>query len=107
MKTILLFFLAASAAWGQSVYSGTWTESGSATWSANSGSTDTNVYVAPAAQGGSDSNPCTLTQPCLTPQRASTVVRGMSGGSHLVMFRGGNYFLSAPWTLNSGDSGTA
>src|SRR5438094_507963 len=51
MKTILVVILAASAAWGQSVYTGTWTGSGSATWSASSGNADTTIYVAPGALG--------------------------------------------------------
>lgn len=66
-----------------------------------------NVYVAPAAQGGSDSNPCTLAQPCLTPQHATAMVQGMPGGAHVVMFRGGDYLLTSTWTLGSADSGTA
>jgi len=99
MKTILMVVMVAAAAWAQSVSGGAWKGGGGAR---NADLSD--VYVAP---GGNDSNPCTMDQPCLTPQHATAVVRGMPGGKHVVTFRNGYYFLSSPWTFDGGDSGTA
>ncbi|MBZ5706622.1 MAG: hypothetical protein LAN63_14830 [Acidobacteriia bacterium] len=104
MKSVLVVILAAAAAWGQSVYTGTWTSTGTATSSGSS--TGSDVYLAPASQGGSDSNPCTLAQPCLSPQHGSSVIRGMPDGKHVVTLRGGTYYLTSGWVLDSGDSGS-
>ncbi|MBZ5600473.1 MAG: hypothetical protein LAN83_19395 [Acidobacteriia bacterium] len=106
---LLVYALLASCAWGQATITGTPSIQGTVTiTSGTAGLPGPNdVYLAPAAQGGSDSNPCTLTQPCLTPQHASSVVRGMPGGKHVVWFRGGTYYLTSAWSLNSADSGSA
>jgi len=108
MKNVWVVLAVVAAAWGQSVSGGVGSASGSWTQGGTTGGAGTaDVYVAPAAQGGSDANPCTLSQPCLTLQHASAVIRGMPGGKHLVMLRGGDYLLSSAWTLDAGDSGNS
>jgi len=104
MRTLWIL-LTATAAWGQSVYSGSWTGSGPGAYGVPA--TNNAAIVAPSEMGGNDSHACTLAQPCLTPQHATAVVRGMPGGKHVVLFRGGTYPLSATWSFDSGDSGTS
>ena len=52
----------------------------------------TPVYIAPSGHGGSDSNPCTLGQPCLTLSHIQSVVRTLlSGGTNdIVVYLRGN-----------------
>ncbi|HZP64081.1 MAG TPA: right-handed parallel beta-helix repeat-containing protein [Terriglobales bacterium] len=45
--------------------------------------------------------------PFATLDRARRAVRGMPGGKHTVMVRGGTYFLSAPLSFSAADSGSA
>lgn len=61
------------------------------------------------ATNGSDSNPCTAVLPCLTPQKATNVLRTKPAGQRIAVFRGGTYPLTSAWSLAdaSGDSGTA
>ncbi|MBA3912290.1 MAG: hypothetical protein H0X25_00180 [Acidobacteriales bacterium] len=108
MNKLVVVFLAATAAWGQSVYSGNGVSRGTAIYGAattggSGGAGD--LYVAPLEMGGNDSNPCTLTLPCLSPQHATALVKGMPAGVHTVWFRGGTYWLNSAWTFASGDSG--
>ena len=45
--------------------------------------------------------------PFATLDRARRAVQGMPGGRHVVMVRGGTYFLSAPLSFSAADSGTS
>ena len=45
--------------------------------------------------------------PFATVDRARRAVQNMPGGKHVVMIRGGNYFLSGPLTFSAADSGTS
>ncbi|MBZ5597194.1 MAG: right-handed parallel beta-helix repeat-containing protein [Acidobacteriia bacterium] len=45
--------------------------------------------------------------PFASPDRARRAVQGEPGGKHVVMIRGGNYFLSAPLVFSASDSGSA
>jgi hypothetical protein len=109
LNKIIIYLLLVSCAWSQATIVGTSTLQGAATITSGGifvpGPND--VYVAPLAGGGNDANPCTLVQPCLTPQHATAVVRGMPGGKHIVWFRGGSYYLSSVWNLTAVDSGNS
>ncbi|HEY7096310.1 MAG TPA: choice-of-anchor D domain-containing protein [Terriglobales bacterium] len=93
--------LAAAAAWGQSVYSGTASSNGTATYA--NVAHDDSLYVAPAALGGDDDNDCTIDLPCLTPQYATSLAKP----GQTVVFRNGYYFLTAPWSFNNTNSGSS
>ena len=68
------------------------------------------VIVAPATAtpAGNDSNPCSVTAPCLTWAHAQTVARTVlaSGGCPLVSFRAGLYTLPASLAYASADNGS-
>ena len=79
---------------------------------ADCNNTDADFYV---ATNGKDTWSGTLDAPgnnntdgpFATLDRARRAVQGMPGGKHVVMVRGGNYFLSSPLTFSDDDSGTA
>lgn len=52
-------------------------------------------------------NPEKTDGPFATFDKARQAVQGMPGGRHIVMIRGGNYFLSAPLLFGADDSGIA
>jgi hypothetical protein len=64
------------------------------------------VFISPS---GSDSNACTFSSPCLTPQKATTALESKAAGQRVAVFRGGTYPLTSTWSLTNaaGDSGTA
>jgi hypothetical protein len=64
----------------------------------------TNYYVAPAASGGSDSNPGTIGSPWATPLKAWTD----ANAGDTVYFRAGSYAVNTQiWTKYFGHNGTA
>lgn len=58
------------------------------------------IYVSPS---GNDSNPCTISQPCLTIAHGQTVARALNSVS--VLLRDGTYTLSSGLSFTSADSG--
>jgi hypothetical protein len=78
----------------------------------NCGAANADFYV---ATNGNDNWSGTLDTPAndlsdgpfATVDRARRAVSGMPGGAHVVMIRGGNYFLNAPLKFTASDSGSA
>ena len=67
------------------------------------GNTIADFYV---ATNGNDNNSGSLSAPFATLDRARRAVKGMPGGQHTVMVRGGTYYLQAPLTFTAADSGS-
>lgn len=68
----------------------------------------TTFYVAPSSMGGSDSNPGTVSEPFLTPERAKQAIKSINKhmtGDAIVYLRGGAYELEKPLVFQAQDSG--